>query len=308
MKTLLAALALALTTSTAMAQNIGVTMARSDSAFLTLLLKGMQDHAKTLDGVSLQVEDAQNDPSRQMNQIQNFIASKVDAIIVATVDADATPAMTKLATEAGIPIVYSNHPPADIDALPKGAAFVGSNEVDSGTLQTKEVCRLLGGKGKVLVLMGPLNNNSALQRTKDIEDVIATDECKGMEIVDKQSANWDRIEAVNLMTNWLSSGVAFDAVIANNDEMAVGAIQAMKPVGTDMSKVVVAGVDATPDALAAMEAGDLDVTVFQNTQSQGAASVDAAVKLAKKEPAESKIWIPFELVTPANVKDYIGKN
>ncbi|WP_127755237.1 MULTISPECIES: sugar ABC transporter substrate-binding protein [unclassified Devosia] len=290
------------------AENIGVSMARFDSTFLTLLRNGMEARAAELGDVTLQVEDAVNDPSTQLNQVSNFIASGVDAIIIAAVDAESTPGMSALADAAGIPIVYANHPPADIDALPEKGAFVGSNEVDSGTLQTREVCQLLGGSGNVLILMGPLNNHSALQRTKDVHDVIATDDCKGMSVLEEQTANWDRLEAANLMTNWLSSSMEFDAVIANNDEMAIGAIQALKSVGRDMDGVVVAGVDATPDGLAAMAAGDLDVTVFQNAQAQGAASVDAAIALARGEATEQKIWVPFELVTPENMAEYQNKN
>ncbi|ATA96223.1 rhizopine-binding protein (plasmid) [Sinorhizobium meliloti] len=290
------------------AENVGITIARSDSAFLTILRNGMQDQAAKLDGVTVQVEDAQNDASRQLDQVQNFVSSGVDAIIVVAVDGDSTPALTKMATDAGIPIVYANHPPADVDELPETAAFVGSNEIDSGTLETKEVCRLLGGKGAAYVLMGPLNNHSSLTRTKDIHDVIATDECKGMSVIEEQSANWDRLEAANIMTNWLSTGREFDAVIANNDEMAIGAIQAMKAAGVDMSKVVVGGIDATPDGLAAMAAGDLDVTVFQNAIAQGAAAMDAAVALSRDQKTERQIWVPFELVTPENMKDYATAN
>jgi len=288
----------------AQAENIGVSMARFDSTFLTLLRNGMEARASELGDVTMQVEDAINDPSNQLNQVSNFIASGVDAIIIAAVDADSTPAMTALADAAGIPIVYANHPPADLETLPVKAAFVGSNELDSGTLQTKEVCSLLGGKGNVLIMMGPLNNHSALQRTQDVHDVIATDECSGMTVLEEQSANWDRLEAANLMTNWLSSGLEFDAVIANNDEMAIGAIQSLKSVGRAMDTVIVAGVDATPDGLAAMAAGDLDVTIFQNAHAQGAASIDAAIALARGEPTEQQIWVPFELVTPANMADY----
>ncbi|MDE3815088.1 substrate-binding domain-containing protein [Sinorhizobium meliloti] len=308
MKHLLSAAALALITGSAHAENVGITIARSDSAFLTILRNGMQDQAAKLDGVTVQVEDAQNDASRQLDQVQNFVSSGVDAIIVVAVDGDSTPALTKMATDAGIPIVYANHPPADVDELPETAAFVGSNEIDSGTLETKEVCRLLGGKGAAYVLKGTLNNHSSLTRTKDIHDVIATDECKGMSVIEEQSANWDRLEAANIMTNWLSTGREFDAVIANNDEMAIGAIQAMKAAGVDMSKVVVGGIDATPDGLAAMAAGDLDVTVFQNAIAQGAAAMDAAVALSRDQKTERQIWVPFELVTPENMKDYATAN
>ncbi|MDX0366386.1 substrate-binding domain-containing protein [Sinorhizobium meliloti] len=308
MKHLLSAAVLALFAGSAHAENVGITIARSDSAFLTILRNGMQDQAAKLDGVTVQVEDAQNDTSRQLDQVQNFVSSGVDAIIVVAGDGDSTPALTKMATDAGIPIVYANHPPADVDKLPETAAFVGSNEIDSGTLETKEVCRLLGGKGAAYVLMGPLNNHSSLTRTKDIHDVIATDECKGMSVIEEQSANWDRLEAANIMTNWLSTGREFNAIIANNDEMAIGAIQAMKAAGVDMSKVVVGGIDATPDGLAAMAAGDLDVTVFQNAIAQGAAAMDAAVALSRDQKTARQIWVPFELVTPENMKDYATAN
>ncbi|MBA8900470.1 MULTISPECIES: sugar ABC transporter substrate-binding protein [unclassified Phyllobacterium] len=298
----------ALMSTSALAANIGVSMAQFDDNFLTVLRNGMQDYAKTLDGVTLQVEDAQNDVAKQQSQIQNFIASKVDAIIVNAVDTDATAAMSKLATAAGIPLVYVNREPVNVNELPAKQAFVASNEVESGTLETKEVCKLLKGKGKIVVMMGELSNQAARQRTKDIHDVIATDECKGLTIVEEQTANWSRTQGADLMTNWLSAGLEFDAVISNNDEMAIGAIQALKAAGRKMDTVVVAGVDATQDALAAMAAGDLDVTVFQNAAGQGKGSVDAALKLAKGEKVEAKVYIPFELVTPDNLSKYQSKN
>ena len=112
----------------------------------------------------------------------------------------------------------------------------------------------------------------------------------------------------DLVTNWLAAGVEFDAVIANNDEMAIGAVQALKAAGRSMDSVVIAGVDATQDALAAMAAGDLDVTVFQDAAGQGKGALDAAIKLAKGEKVEAKVYIPFQLVTPANIAEYQQKN
>lgn len=268
----------------------------------------MQEYAKTLDGVELQVEDAQNDVAKQQSQIQNFIAAGVDAIIVNPVDTDATAAMSKIAADAGIPLVYVNREPVNVDTLPDKQAFVASNEQESGTLQTKEICKMLGGKGKAVVMMGELSNQAARMRTKDIHDVIATEECKGIEIVEEQTANWSRTQGSDLMTNWLSAGLEFDAVISNNDEMAIGAIQALKAAGRSMDSVVIGGIDATQDALAAMAAGDLDVTVFQNAAGQGKGSVDAALKLAKGEPVEKKVYIPFELVTKDNLAQYQTKN
>ena len=291
----------------ALATDIGVSMAKFDDNFLTVLRNGMQDYAASKDGVNLQVEDAQNDVSKQLSQIQNFIAQGVDAIIVNPVDTDATPAMTKLAVAANVPLVYVNRMPSD-NPLPPKVSFVGSNEVDSGTLEMQEVCKLMGGKGNILVMMGELSNQAARQRTQDVHDVIAKPECSGIKIVEEQTGNWDRTQGTDLMTNWISSGVQFDAVVSNNDEMAIGAIQALKAAGVDMSKMIVAGVDATQDALAAMKAGDLDVTVFQNAAAQGSGAVDTALKLAGGESVDSMVWIPSELVTPANMDQYLSKN
>ena len=309
MKKMIMSAALAVMMSTAAhAETVGVSMALFDDNFLTVLRNGMQDYAMTLDGVTLQVEDAQNDVAKQQSQIQNFIAAGVDAIVVNPVDTDATAAMSKIAADAGIPLVYVNREPINIDTLPEKQAFVASNELESGTLETQEVCKLLGGKGKAVVMMGELSNQAARMRTKDIHDVLATDACKGITIVEEQTANWSRTQGADLMTNWLSAGLEFDAVIANNDEMAIGAIQALKAAGRPMDKVVIGGVDATQDALAAMAAGDLDVTVFQNAAGQGKGALDAALKFARGETVEKKVYIPFELVTPANLKDYQAKN
>ncbi|GLQ09972.1 rhizopine-binding protein [Devosia yakushimensis] len=299
-------------TGAAMAETVGVTMAAFDDNFLTVLRNGMSDYAGTLEGVELQVEDAQNDVSKQMSQIQNFIASGVDAIIVNAVDTDATAPMSQLAADAGIPLVYVNRQPVNLDTLPEKQAFVASNEVDSGTLETKEVCRLLTEAGKteanIVVMMGELSNQAARQRTQDVHDVIATPECSFMKIAEEQTANWSRQQGADLMANWLSAGIQFDAVVANNDEMAIGAIQALKAAGVDMGTMIVGGVDATQDALAAMEAGDLDVTVFQNAAGQGQGALDAALALSRGEAVEREVWVPFELVTPANLADYQSKN
>lgn len=312
MKKYLIAGVVALMGTTAMADGVGVSMAKFDDNFLTVLRNGIQKQADAA-GTKIQIEDAQNDVAKQLDQINNFIASGVSAIIVNPVDTSATQAMSDAAAAAKIPLVYVNRQPVNVDSLPASQAFVASNEADSGTLETIEVCNQLKAAGKdkanVYVMMGELSNQAAVQRTADIHDVMKAGKCAvELTIIDEQTANWSRDEAQSLMTNWLSAGKPFDAVIANNDEMAIGAIQAMKAAGTDMKSVVVGGVDATQDALVAMQAGDLDVTVFQNAAGQGAGALDAANKLAKGEKVEQKTYIPFELVTSANVADYVAKN
>jgi len=312
MKKIVLAGVVSLMGTTAMADGIGVSMALFDDNFLTVLRNGMDAKGKEL-GVELQIEDAQNDVAKQLDQINNFIASGVSAIIVNPVDTSATKAMSDAAAAANIPLVYVNRQPVNVDTMPDNQAFVASNEVESGTLETIEVCRLFKEQGKteanVYVMMGELSNQAAVQRTADIHDVIAAGKCEvKLNILDQQTANWSRDQAQSLMTNWLSTGTPFDGVIANNDEMALGAIQAMKAANIGMDTVVVAGIDATQDALAAMQAGDLDVTVFQDAAGQGAGALDAAIKLSKGEAVDQKVYIPFQLVTPANIGDYLSKN
>ena len=207
------AVATTLMTGSAFAENIGVSMALFDDNFLTVLRNGMDAYAKTLDGVDLQIEDAQNDVGKQLNQIQNFVASGVDAIIVNPVDTSATQAMTDAAAAAKVPLVFVNREPINVDSLPDNQAFVASDERESGTLETQEICRLLKEMGKgdganIVVLMGELSNQAAVQRTADVHDVIATPERSFMKIVEEQTGNWSRVQGQDLMANWLSSGAS----------------------------------------------------------------------------------------------------
>ena len=311
-KTLLIAGFAALMGSSVYAGDIGVSMAAFDDNFLTVLRNGIQTYADSK-GQKVQIQDAKNDVAAQLDQIKNFIASGVTAIIVNPVDTSATQAMSDAAAAANIPLVYVNRQPINVDTMPANQAFVASNEADSGTLETKEVCRLLKAAGKteanVYVMEGELSNQAAVQRTKDIHEVIGGPDCGvKIKIIDEQTANWSRDQAQTMMTNWLSTGTAFDAVIANNDEMALGAIQALKAGNVDMKVMIVSGVDATQDALAAMQAGDLDATVFQDAAGQGKGALDAAITLAAGGKVDHKVYIPFLLVTPANVGDFLKKN
>ena len=148
----------------AQAEKIGLAMAQQDT-FLTILKNGTLEAGKKF-GATVQVEDAGNDVGKQLSQIQNMIAQKVDAIIVNPVDTDATPKITKMVSDAKIPLVYVNRKPVDFAKLPAGVAFVASDEKVSGTVQTQQVCKLLNGKGNLLVLMGELSNEAARTRTR----------------------------------------------------------------------------------------------------------------------------------------------
>ena len=303
MRPLLIAVAIyAVTMSSAIAQTMGASMAYFDDNFLTILREAMSARAEET-GADIQFEDAQGDVGKQLSQLQNFIAQGVDAIVMNPVDTAATPRMTKLATEAGIPLVYVNRQPEE--ELPEGVVYVGSDENVSGKLQGDEIARLLNNKGKVVIMMGELATNAATMRTEGIEKVVV--EHPDMEIVERQTANWQRNEAIDLMNNWLVSGMEMDAVAANNDEMAIGAIIALQQAGRDPKELVIAGVDATPDGLYEVQRGNLDATVFQDGRAQGAAVVDSALKLINGEPVETYVMVPFQLVTPDNYKDFLDK-
>ena len=311
-RTLLALVAATTLSSPAFAAKVGVSMDKFDDNFLTVLRNSMAEYAKTQPGVTLQIEDAKDDVSKQLSQVQNFIANGVDAIIVNPVDTSATAAITKAAADAGVPLVYVNRQPIDVDKLGPKAAFVASNEAESGTLEAKQVCKLLGGKGNILVMEGVLSNQSAVQRTKDIHEVISTPDCSGMKVVAEQTANYDRTQAQNLMTNWLSKGLKFDAVVSNNDEMAIGAIQAMKSAGMDTKSAIVGGIDATQDALASMKSGDLKVTVFQDAAGQGKGAVDARSGARRRQAGREEGLHPLPARDasqhgPVHEKELIGK-
>ncbi|NKW71637.1 sugar ABC transporter substrate-binding protein [Rhodobacteraceae bacterium R_SAG10] len=310
-KYLIAAGLAAMVSTSATALEIGASIAAFDDNWLTVMRTGMVDYAASLDGVSMQVEDANNDVGKQLDQVKNFVAAGVDAIIVNIVDTSAAAAMTAAAGDT--PLVYLNREPINVNELPATQAFVASNEIESGTLSAFQICNNLRAAGKAggargYLMNGQLSNQAAVQRSKDVHDVIGMDMCSFMTLIDEQTANWSRDEAQSLMTNWLSAGEDFDFVIANNDEMAIGAIQAMKAAGIDMAVMQVGGVDASQDALVAMQAGDLDVTVFQDAVGQGVGAIDTAIKLANGESVDQKVYIPFKLVTPDVVGDYLSRN
>ncbi|MGB9096861.1 sugar ABC transporter substrate-binding protein [Erwinia sp.] len=286
-----------------LAETIGVSMAYFDQNFLTIIRQSIDKEAKAR-GITVQFEDARGDVGRQTDQVQSFISAGVDAIIVDPVNSAGTPAMTKLVTSANIPLVYVNRTPGDVK-LPPGVVFVGSDEKQSGTLQMEELARLANYQGKVGIMIGNLTDAGAIQRTKDVEQVVA--KYPKMSVVQKQTANYSRSEGMDLMLNWITNGEEIDIVAANNDEMAIGAIMGLQQAGKKDSKILIGGIDATPDGLKAMSTGKMQVTVFQDAIGQGKASVDVAQKMIKGEKLDSYYWIPFELVTPATLQKYVDK-
>jgi inositol transport system substrate-binding protein len=281
------------------ALKIGVTFPILDQ-FLQKVADGISARAKEA-GVEVNIQASQEKTDVQLGQVETFIANKVDAIIVVPVDTDAAAPMTAKAEAAGIPLVYVNRRPV---GLPATVPYVGSDSLVSGTLEMEQLAKLAGGKGNVVILQGDPANEAAVLRTKGCTDVVAKN--PGMKVIKTQAGNWQRDKGQSIMETWLQSGDQIDIVCANNDEMALGAINALKAAGK-LDKVIVGGVDATGDALAAMKAGDLKVTVFQDAKGQGAGGVDAAVKLYNKDTVPAYVDVPYVLVTPENMGQFVSK-
>ena len=253
-------------------------------------------------GVTVNITDAKDDTAAQLSQVENFVSQKVDAIIVVPVDTSAAQPMADAAKAANIPIVFVNRNPSI-----KGVPYVGSDSLYAGTVEMEELAKLAGGKGDVVILQGQVSNEAAVLRTQGCNDVVGKN--PGMKVAATQAGDWDRAKGQSITENWIQSGTlkAGDVVCANNDEMALGAINALKA-GKLLDTVFVGGVDATSEALAAMEAGDLEVTVFQDAKGQGKGGVDAAVDLIAGKTVPDYVDIPYQLVTPANIKDFQGAN
>ncbi|MCG8538954.1 MAG: sugar ABC transporter substrate-binding protein [Clostridia bacterium] len=278
---------------------IGVSIANFDDTFLTYMMDGMKAYGeKHGDEVHIEFVDAKEDMAKQMDQVENFIVQQKDAIVVVPVDTSATDPITSAATQEDIKLVYVNRNPSK---LPDGTYYVGSEEIVAGRLQMEFLAEALGGKGKIAVLMGKLDNEGALKRTKGNEEI--AEKFDGIEIVDKQTGLWQRNEGMMKTEDWLNRfGDDLKAIASNNDDMALGAIQALKD--AKRQDILVIGVDATPDGLAALETGDLTATVFQDAAGQGGMAMEVALKAAKGEAVEKETWIPFRLVTLENIEDF----
>ncbi|MDQ0703383.1 inositol transport system substrate-binding protein [Pseudomonas sp. W3I7] len=279
------------------AYRIGVSIARVDDNFMTYVRTGLEAAAKQ-QNVQIQFEDAQGDVVRQLNQVEGFLNQKVDAVIVLPVDTAATANMTRAAVAAKTPLVYVNRHP-DERTLPKGVVTVASNDIEAGQLQMRYLAEKLGGKGNVAIIMGDLAQNATHDRTEGARQVLK--DFPGIKVVEQQSAEWQRSKGMDLTSNWLLAGTQFDAIVANNDEMAIGAAMALQQAGKAKGEIAIIGIDGLPDGLAAIKRGMLTASVFQDPKAQATQAVESAIRMIKGEPIESEVWVPFELIKPEQV-------
>lgn len=280
---------------------IGAALPDFDDKWLGYLQDGMRDYEATLQGVEVIYVDAMNDANKQLSQIENFISQKVDAIVMVPVDTVSAENMVDKANQADIPIIVVNRQYEGVD---QASAYVGSESITAGIMEMEEVARMLDGKGNIAIMNGQMGHEAQIKRTEGNKEIIAKH--PEMQIVLEGTGEWDRAKGMTLMENWLQSGKEIDAIVANNDEMAIGAIMALEAAGK-LDDVIVAGVDATPDALEFVQSGKLSVTVFQDAAGQGRGGIETALKIVRGESVDKFVWIPYELVTIENVEEYIKK-
>ena len=276
---------------------IGATMLSMQNEFIVNIADEMQKKADEL-GVELIIVDAERSPLKQIEQVESFIAQKVDVIIMNPIEFEASsPAVTK-ALAAKIPIINVN---SATSATP--TAFVGSNDVESARIAMKYIADKLGGKGNMVMIHGLMGQAAQLQREEGSKEVLK--QYPDIKLLAQQTGEWDRAKSMDLMQNWIQSyGDKINAVFAHNDEMGLGAVKALQAAGLK-DKVLVISVDAIKDALQSVQKGELNATVFQNANQQGAGAIETAIKIAKKQPFEKEVLIPFELVTKENVGGYL---
>lgn len=289
-------------TSSKKVYRIGVAMKDLSDQFVKNIGDAIEQRGKELDEVELIIVDARGDASKQISQVENFVAQKVDAVILNAQDAAALGTAVDICKEAGIPIIECN----TLTENDNYDVYVGSDDVDAGKIQGEFVKEVLGGKGNVVIIHGPMGQSPQIKRREGIQQALL-DPCPEIKVLAEQSANWKRDQAMSLTEDWLQRFPDIDAILSQNDDMAMGALQAVEAAGK-LDEIMIVGVDAIPDALQAVKEGKLACTVFQDSRGQGAKSVDVALKLAKGGSSPKEVIIPFQLVTKENVEKYIGLN
>ena len=277
---------------------IGFSSRDLSAEYTAKLSEAIVAYAQTKPGVKVVMVDAQSDVQKQFSQVENFVAQKVDAIILNPCELEASTPAVDYVKKAGIPLVLVNQTTKSV-----GDSYIGSNDFEAGRIAMEAIAKKLNGQGGVLMLHGIMGTSAQLQREAGAREVFA--KYPGLKLVDHQTASWDRAKAMALTENWIQAHKGkFSAVFAHNDEMAMGALLALERAGLKKD-VYVIGLDAIAQALSAVKEGRLDATVFQDAVGQGKGSVDAAIQLAKKQPCAKETMIPFQLVTRENVTQFL---
>lgn len=266
------------------------------SSFITQGQEGMEAYADA-NGIDLVWNSADLDVSKQATQLQQYVDQKVDAIVVVPVQADSLGPQLEAAAAADIPVVAVN---AALDDTTNLASSVLPDDIAAGEQEMEMMVEALGGKGKIVVLQGPLGQSAELDRTTGIENVLA--ENTGIEVLAKDTANWKRDEAVNKMKNWISAfGDDISGVVAENDDMGLGALQALREANMD---IPVVGIDGIEDGLNAVKDGSFIGTSLQHGRVELATGLAVAAKAAAGEEVDELYTYVMPAVTPDNVDEF----
>lgn len=278
---------------------IGVLYQNLQNEYIVNLQDSIRKYAKSAN-VQLVESDGEGKAENQISQVENLINQKVDAIILNPADKDGSAPVVEQAVAAKIPIITVL---AVVSNEEKATAHVGSDDVEAGKIEMKHIADLLGGKGKIGIIHGPNGNSAEVNRTEGNKKVLK--DFPNLKVAAEQTANWSREEALSLTENWLQSQ-KLDAIVAQNDEMALGAIKALSA-ADKLKDIKVIGIDAIPDALNSVKSGELSATVFQDVDSQGKMAIEVAKKAANGEKVEKDNMVPFQLVTKENLDKFTGK-
>ncbi len=276
----------------------GFFISHQTNAFTNELTAAVTGKAKEL-GVEVTVYDAEKDPAKQASQIENAVNQGIAGIVIEPVSVDGLVPALEAAKAAGVPVVVVNQKISKPEAAD---SFVGVEQYVSGFMEMTAAAEDLGGKGNVAFLLGPLGSDGQIGRTTAYYDVLK--DYPDIKVVFEQTANWVTEEALAVVENWLQTGTEINAIVANNDGMAMGALKAVEDAKM-LDKILIYGVDATPDALAAVKDGRLKVTISQNTSEQGRVAMETVVKIANGEKVEPEILLEFVLITKDNVDDFL---
>ncbi|MEE9307060.1 MAG: ribose ABC transporter substrate-binding protein RbsB [Spirochaetia bacterium] len=268
---------------------LGLSLSTLNNPFFVTLKEGAEEKAGEL-GVKLIVVDSQDDPAREATNIEDLIQKQVDALLINPTDADAVVPSVKKANGAGIPVFTIDRGAAGGNIV----SHIASDNVAGGKMAGEYLVKILGGKGKVVELEGIAGTSAARDRGKGFNEVAAAN--PDVEIVARQTANFNRAEGLSVFENILQAHPEIDGVFAHNDEMILGAIQAAEAAGRD-DKILFVGFDAVDDAVRAVKEKKLAATVAQQPSQMGILGVQFAVDYLNDKMVEKYIPVPLALVT-----------
>ncbi|MEW6698549.1 MAG: substrate-binding domain-containing protein [Bacillota bacterium] len=272
---------------------VGLSMNTLNNPFFVAVKEGAEAQAKE-DGIELVVTDAQNNPGQQLADVENLIAQKPDVLILDPADSDAIVQAVNKANDAKIPVFTIDRQANGGEVL----THIGFDAIKSGNIAGEYLAKALNGKGKVVEIQGILGTNVAQDRSKGFNEAIA--KYPDIKIIAKQSANFDRGQALNVMENILQANPEIDGIYAANDEMAMGALAAIEAAGR-LDKITMIGCDAIDPAMEAIRQGKLEATIAEPPFFLGKEAVKTAEKIAKGESVEKSVILPSNLVTKENV-------